>query len=222
MRLLGIVGWTGDLAAVDPPTGSLGRPRSVKRPTVEPDRRAYRAYNRLPEEDRPVAMTPTVHVTRRSLPPRLGPGDRADRDGGERVDRGVRRPRRERRPADRQLHRRRPGDARLRPGRPGQRTDRRRGRRARRHASRSTCSSFQPADWGWTATIPGFGLLADDFPDPRYGSRASRPADAPSSCPASGSRSRRSAARSAWRRHDRPATRPSRPTSTAGTWTPGT
>jgi len=25
---------------------------------------------------------------------------------------------------------------------------------------------FQPAGWGWTASIPGFGLLADDFPDP--------------------------------------------------------
>ena len=25
---------------------------------------------------------------------------------------------------------------------------------------------FQPGDWGWTASIPGFGLLADDFPDP--------------------------------------------------------
>jgi acetamidase/formamidase len=25
---------------------------------------------------------------------------------------------------------------------------------------------FQPAEWGWTASIPGFGLLADDFPDP--------------------------------------------------------
>ncbi len=25
---------------------------------------------------------------------------------------------------------------------------------------------FQPADWGWTASIPGFGLLAEDFPDP--------------------------------------------------------
>jgi acetamidase/formamidase len=24
---------------------------------------------------------------------------------------------------------------------------------------------FAPADWGWTASIPGFGLLADDFPD---------------------------------------------------------
>jgi acetamidase/formamidase len=27
---------------------------------------------------------------------------------------------------------------------------------------------FQPADWGWTASIPGFGLLADDFPAPAY------------------------------------------------------
>lgn len=25
---------------------------------------------------------------------------------------------------------------------------------------------FSPADWGWTANIPGFGLLADEFPDP--------------------------------------------------------
>lgn len=24
---------------------------------------------------------------------------------------------------------------------------------------------FAPGDWGWTASIPGFGLLADDFPD---------------------------------------------------------
>ena len=24
---------------------------------------------------------------------------------------------------------------------------------------------FEPADWGWTASIPGFGLLAVDFPD---------------------------------------------------------
>lgn len=24
---------------------------------------------------------------------------------------------------------------------------------------------FTPADWGWTANIPGFGLLADEFPD---------------------------------------------------------
>ena len=23
-----------------------------------------------------------------------------------------------------------------------------------------------PADWGWTAAIPGFGLLTDEFPDP--------------------------------------------------------
>ncbi|HEX6138926.1 MAG TPA: acetamidase/formamidase family protein [Candidatus Limnocylindria bacterium] len=25
--------------------------------------------------------------------------------------------------------------------------------------------AFETADWGWTASIPGFGLLADDFPD---------------------------------------------------------
>jgi acetamidase/formamidase len=25
---------------------------------------------------------------------------------------------------------------------------------------------FEPADWGWTASIPGFGLLADEFSDP--------------------------------------------------------
>ncbi|HEY7735848.1 MAG TPA: acetamidase/formamidase family protein [Candidatus Limnocylindrales bacterium] len=25
---------------------------------------------------------------------------------------------------------------------------------------------FQPDSWGWTASIPGFGLLADEFPDP--------------------------------------------------------
>ena len=25
---------------------------------------------------------------------------------------------------------------------------------------------LRPRDWGWTAIIPGFGLLADEFPDP--------------------------------------------------------
>jgi acetamidase/formamidase len=25
---------------------------------------------------------------------------------------------------------------------------------------------FRPRDWGWTALIPGFGLLADEFPEP--------------------------------------------------------
>jgi acetamidase/formamidase len=28
--------------------------------------------------------------------------------------------------------------------------------------------AFSPASWGWTASIPGFGLLADEFPDPAY------------------------------------------------------
>ena len=27
---------------------------------------------------------------------------------------------------------------------------------------------FEPATWGWTASIPGFGLLADDFPEAAY------------------------------------------------------
>jgi acetamidase/formamidase len=27
---------------------------------------------------------------------------------------------------------------------------------------------FEPADWGWTACIPGFGLLTDEFPAPAY------------------------------------------------------
>ena len=26
--------------------------------------------------------------------------------------------------------------------------------------------TFEPGEWGWTASIPGFGLLADDFPEP--------------------------------------------------------
>jgi acetamidase/formamidase len=26
--------------------------------------------------------------------------------------------------------------------------------------------SFEPSGWGWTGNIPGFGLLADQFPDP--------------------------------------------------------
>jgi acetamidase/formamidase len=25
---------------------------------------------------------------------------------------------------------------------------------------------FRPMEWGWTALIPGFGLLADEFPEP--------------------------------------------------------
>jgi acetamidase/formamidase len=29
-----------------------------------------------------------------------------------------------------------------------------------------TLLHFQPSGWGWTANIPGFGLLADDFRDP--------------------------------------------------------
>ena len=33
-------------------------------------------------------------------------------------------------------------------------------------ALKVTVLEFQPSGWGWTANIPGFGLLADQFPDP--------------------------------------------------------
>jgi acetamidase/formamidase len=33
-------------------------------------------------------------------------------------------------------------------------------------AVRVTLLSFAPSGWGWTANIPGFGLLADQFPEP--------------------------------------------------------
>ncbi len=41
--------------------------------------------------------------------------------------------------------------------------------------------AFEPSGWGWTANIPGFGLLADQFPDPAlhiwsYEKSASMPA----------------------------------------------
>jgi acetamidase/formamidase len=44
-----------------------------------------------------------------------------------------------------------------------------------------TLLSFAPSGWGWTANIPGFGLLADDFKDPalniwRYDAQTLAPA----------------------------------------------
>ena len=33
-------------------------------------------------------------------------------------------------------------------------------------ALKVTIEAFKPSGFGWTANIPGFGLLADDFPDP--------------------------------------------------------
>jgi len=44
-----------------------------------------------------------------------------------------------------------------------------------------TLLSFSPSGWGWTANIPGFGLLADDFKEPalhlwRYDSTSLAPA----------------------------------------------
>ena len=48
-------------------------------------------------------------------------------------------------------------------------------------ALKVTIESFAPVGWGWTALIPGFGLLADQFPDPalhiwRYDARRLAPA----------------------------------------------
>lgn len=34
-------------------------------------------------------------------------------------------------------------------------------------AVKVTILNFKPSGWGWTGNIPGFGLLADQFPDPR-------------------------------------------------------
>ena len=33
-------------------------------------------------------------------------------------------------------------------------------------ALKVTIEKFKPSGFGWTANIPGFGLLADQFPDP--------------------------------------------------------
>ena len=35
-------------------------------------------------------------------------------------------------------------------------------------AVKATFLGFEPSGWGWTAVIPGFGLLADQFPEPAY------------------------------------------------------
>ncbi|HTE81075.1 MAG TPA: acetamidase/formamidase family protein, partial [Reyranella sp.] len=34
-------------------------------------------------------------------------------------------------------------------------------------AVKVTVLNFKPSGWGWTGNIPGFGLLADQFPDPK-------------------------------------------------------
>ena len=48
-------------------------------------------------------------------------------------------------------------------------------------ALKVTVLSFKPSGWGWTANIPGFGLLADQFPEPAihhwsYDPAAAKPA----------------------------------------------
>ena len=82
--------------------------------------------------------------------------------------------------------------------------------------------AFQPADWGWTAIIPGFGLLADEFPKPAYhvtklgptGAIEFMPGIRLPRAPFCGGIGVAPARRARCRR--------SRPTSTAGTWTPAT
>jgi acetamidase/formamidase len=31
-----------------------------------------------------------------------------------------------------------------------------------------TLTGFNASGWGWTAIVPGFGLLAEDFPEPAF------------------------------------------------------
>ena len=101
-------------------------------------------------------------------PPRVGPGHPAGGDGRLGRARGVRLPRRVERAADGDVHHGRPGDARLRAGRPGHRPRARSTAREPGDTLQVDVVDLEPADWGWTATIPGFGLLADEFPDPFY------------------------------------------------------
>src|SRR5215207_9255731 len=82
---------------------------------------------------------------------------------------------------------------------------------------------FRPREWGWTALIPGFGLLADDFPSRGSGSHVLRLNGAglssrrASSCPTS-----RSPAPSVWPPRSRAPTRSCLPRAGAATWTPST
>jgi acetamidase/formamidase len=91
-------------------------------------------------------------------------------------------------------------------------------------ALKVTLLSFTPSGWGWTAVIPGFGLLADQFPEPALHlwtydpqSLARRSTD-----PAGGSRSSRSAGPSGWRRARPDRTASCRRAASAATWTSAT
>ena len=84
-------------------------------------------------------------------------------------------------------------------------------------------AEFKAKDWGWTAIIPGFGLLADEFPDPwlrisevdaaagrvRFGEHVTLPTG-------------RSRERWASPSPSRGSTPSSRPRVSAGTWTSST
>src|SRR4051812_35040547 len=73
--------------------------------------------------------------------------------------------------------------------------------------------------WGWTAILPGLGLLADDFPDAYLRIFTSRPATTRASTTRSRSRSRRSWGRWASARPTPPPRRSCRRGASAGTWT---
>ena len=73
-------------------------------------------------------------------------------------------------------------------------------------ALKVTIESFAPSGWGWTANIPGFGLLTDQFPEPalhlwKYDPATMAPAHV---------RARRPGAAEALHRHDRLRTRRAR------------
>ena len=79
-----------------------------------------------------------------------------------------------------------------------------------------------PGPWGWTAFIPGFGLLADDFPEPFLKTYDLRGGSTATVLPASRCRSSRSSGPWACRPTTRDSCRHSHRTRVAATWTAGT
>ncbi len=146
--------------------------------------------------------------------------DPRSRVGRDRRDRDHRRVRRASSDADSTVDE--VSDARHDQGQPGHRPDLRQGRQAGRRP-RVEIKELKPKNWGWTAIIPGFGLLADEFPDPWLNISDVDPQTGPSSSPtASPSPSPPSRARSGSPRQS-PASTPSSPRpSGAGTWTSST
>ena len=92
-------------------------------------------------------------------------------------------------------------------------------------ALKVTFDEFRPSGWGWTANIPGFGLLADQFTEPALHIWSY---DKVGMAPAAFSPMAQGAAQ-AVHRHDRPRARPSRGCTrscrragSAATWTSAT